>query len=219
MNCYSAHLSIDVHCSLEQKKSNFYSSPFFFYSFSHSLSFPLSHSLKLIVVPSREHPWCSDQDSPAATWPETSGPHSSRLVEFQPWGQPSRSCLNSKSPSNPFRNQNRLTSHSRRTWVPTSKTSTRFLEPRTAPPCHLHTHTHCHRELNRSTETPPIASHMDRTPNQTDFDQTLRTCTHRRGQISLEIWVFFFFLSFLLWIGGGVGGGCGYGCGCGYGWW
>ena len=40
MNYYNAHLSINVHCSLEQKQKEvtFYSSPFFFYSFSHSLS-------------------------------------------------------------------------------------------------------------------------------------------------------------------------------------
>ena len=40
MNYYHAHLSINVHCSLEQKKKKkiFYSNPFFFYSFSHSLS-------------------------------------------------------------------------------------------------------------------------------------------------------------------------------------
>ena len=84
-------------------------------------------------------------------------------------------------------------------WAPTSKTSMLCLEPRTAPPCHLHTHTHRHRELNRSAETPPIASHTDRTPNRTGSNQTLRTYrrnTHRRGRISLEIWGFFFFFFF-----------------------
>ena len=197
MNGYSTHLYIDVYCSLKQKKkSNILFQPLLFlfipsFHLSHSLSFPLSHSLKLIVVPGREHPWCSDQDSPAATWPETSRPHFSHLVEFWPWGQPSRSCSNSESPSNPFWNWNRSTSHSRRTWVPTSKTSARCPEPRTAPPCHLHP------KSNRSTETPPIASHTDWTPNRIGSDQILRTCrrnTHRRGWISLEIWVVFFFL-------------------------
>ena len=50
MNYYNAHLSINVHCSLEQKQKEvtFYSSPFFFYSFSHSLSLIHSHSLSLI---------------------------------------------------------------------------------------------------------------------------------------------------------------------------
>ena len=127
MNCYIAHLSIDVHCSLEQKKrSNFLFRPFFFYSFSHSYSLIHSHSLKLISVPGREHPWCSDQDSPATTWTET---------------ETSRSCSNSKSPLNPFRNRNRSTSHSRRTCAPMSKTSALCPEPR----------------------TPPITSHTDRT--------------------------------------------------------
>ena len=179
-----------------KKKNHFLFQPFLFLFI---LSFPLSHSLKLIVVPGREHPWCSDQDSPATTWLETSRPHSSRLVEFRPWGQPSRSCSNSKSPLNRFRNRNQSTSHSHRTRAPTSKTSARCPEPRTAPPCHLYTHTHRHRESNRSTETPPIASHTDRTPNRTGSNQTLRTChrnTHRRGRISLEIWGFFFFFFF-----------------------
>ena len=186
-----------------KKKKSFFipALSFFIHSLIPSLSFPLSHSLKLIVVPGREHPWCSDQDSPATTWLETSRPHSSRLVEFRPWGQPSRSCSNSKKPLNRFRNRNRSTSHSHRTRAPTSKTSARCPEPRTAPPCHLYTHTHRHRESNRSTETPPIASHTDRTPNRTGSNQTLRTChrnTHRRGRISLEIWGFFFFFFFVV---------------------